>query len=137
MVSGISTFLAISQATAADILDAGILLAFFTSIAFVVGYSILAPWWQHKVGWSVVLLDITITLVLAPGVFHLLFNTSTTGLFFTWYRCLSLFAISAVTLWRLLLVKLAQDEMRRDVVAVIPSEEIAAISSHQAKEGSE
>ncbi len=115
MLSGIQAFLSINQTQATDILDAGFLVAFFSSVLFVIGYSALAPWWTHRVGWSVVMLDITLGLVLTPTVLHLLFNLYTGGLFFTWYRCLSLFAIAAVTLWRLWLVKLAQDDMLRDV----------------------
>lgn len=134
MMGTIESLLSISPATAADILDAGILLAFAASIAFVVGYSVLAPWWEHKVGWSVVLLDITLTLVLTPGVIHLLFNVPTTGIFFVWYRCLSLFAVAAVTLWRLALVKIAQDEMRREIVAVLPPEDPAEDSPDDVEE---
>jgi hypothetical protein len=123
MFENLGSLLAISQTTATDIFDTGFLLAFFTSLLFVVGYSALAPWWTHRVGWSVVLLDITLGLVLLPNTLHLLVGMSTTGLFFTWYRCLSLFAMSAVTLWRLVLVKMAQDAMTRDIEAPLHPQE--------------
>lgn len=121
----LDSLLAISPLAATDLLDAGLLTAFFTSILFVVGYSLMAPWWEHKVGWSAVMLDITLGLVLLPTSLHLLFGMATTGLFFTWYRCLSLFAVSLVTLWRLELVRMAQAEMVRDVTSVITGDDSA------------
>jgi hypothetical protein len=81
--------------------DAGILFLFFCSIAFVLGYSIRAPWWKHLVGRAMIILDITITLTLLPAALKLLFHASERSTLFLWYAPISCFVTGLAIIWRL------------------------------------
>jgi hypothetical protein len=90
------------------LIDTAVVMAFVSSILFVVGYTRMAPWWRYAVGRAMVSLDAVITFTLLPGVLHLVFHINTADAFFAWYRVISLFAVAGTTLWRLYTVHRVQ-----------------------------
>lgn len=97
-----------------------VLTAFFSSLVFIVGYSILAPWWRHPVGRAVASLDVGLTFALLPSALHQLFGLSLISMFFAWYYGCTLFLVAAITLWRLVVIWTVQ---RDAVLSVIAQEE--------------
>lgn len=86
---------------AADSLNLVIILAFLCSLAFVVGYTVRAPWWRYRVGRAMVSLDASVALTLLPGILRLVFNVDVDSGFYNWYRIISLFVVACVSVWRL------------------------------------
>jgi hypothetical protein len=84
-----------------DLADASVISAFLSSVIFVIGYSLRAPWWRYQVGRAVVSLDLALGLALLPSFLRLAFHFSAADQFYDWYATLSLFLVAAVTLWRL------------------------------------
>lgn len=78
--------------------------AFFSSIVFVLGYSLIAPWWRQEVGRAMVSLDCGLMLALAPAVLRMLFHVTNWLTFFAWYYGGSLLLVAGITLWRLLVI---------------------------------
>lgn len=85
----------------AGLLNFDVLAAFCASVLFVVGYSLIAPWWRYAVGRTVVSLDAAIALTLLPAVLRRWFHVPVTGVFFEWYDSTSLLVVAGITLWRL------------------------------------
>jgi len=90
-----------------------VLCAFFASIVFMTGYTILAPWWRHPVGRAIVSLDFALSAALTPSVLRLLFGVNIQTLWFAWYYGLALLSVAAITLWRLWVIFAVQ----RDALA--------------------
>lgn len=91
------------------VIDGTVIAAFVSSLIFIIGYTVMAPWWRYAVGRAMVTLDLAISLTILPGILHLAFGLSTaTSEFFAWYRVISLGAVAATTLWRLYTVHKVQ-----------------------------
>lgn len=73
---------------------------FGASVAFVVLYSLLAPWWRSQVGRAMVSLDAALALTLLPSVLHYAVGLNLAHPFFAWYDFASLLAVAGVTVWR-------------------------------------
>ena len=100
-----------------------VLTAFFSSVLFLVGYSVLAPWWRHPVGRAVASLDAGLTFALLPAALHQLFGLSLISMFFAWYYGGSLFLVAGITLWRLVVIWTVQ----RDALAPVIAQEEAGL----------
>jgi len=80
------------------------LAAFFAGLLFIAVYSVLAPWWRYSIGRSIVALDTAITLVLLPGVLHILFGVNNlAGHFWTWFALVTFGSVPLIILWRLVI----------------------------------
>jgi hypothetical protein len=91
--------------TTADV----VLVAFLASLAFVVVYSLMAPWWRSPIGRALIMLDASLALTLAPSVLHHLTGISiiaSTG--FAWYYLVTLTMVAASTIWRTWIIYRAQ-----------------------------
>jgi len=86
------------------------IVAFFSTLTFLVGYSLLAPWWRSPVGRAVASLDMALLLALLPSALHLLFGLNVSYPWFAWYYGGSLFLVSAITLWRLAVIWVVQHD---------------------------
>lgn len=84
--------------------ETAVLCAWFSSVIFLVGYSLIATWWRHPIGQAVAFLDACLVIALFPSVLHQLFGLSVISVFFAWYYGGSLFLVAAITLWRLMLI---------------------------------
>lgn len=90
--------------------EAALLFAFACSIIFIVGYSLVAPWWKYEAGRAMVSLDFGLTLAELPGVLHFLFGLNLAHPFFGIYYACSLFSVGAIALHRLWVVWRIQNE---------------------------
>lgn len=82
-----------------------VLFAFWSAIAFIVGYTALAPWWRSAIGWARVSLDFGIALALSPTLIHLLFGIRVEDdIVFAWYQIGAICFVGLVSLWNLVLV---------------------------------
>lgn len=88
--------------------------AFFSSVVFLAGYSLLAPWWRYRVGRAVASLDIGLILALAPGTLNYMFGLRIYGAPYLWYACFSLLLVAGITLGRLLVIYRIQRSAQRD-----------------------
>lgn len=81
-----------------------VLIAGMTSIAaFVVQYTLLAPWWRDQLGRTLVIKDILLTLVLVPSVLALFFRFGrASGHIAAWFDIAVFGAITPVMIWRML-----------------------------------
>jgi hypothetical protein len=91
------------------------LIAFCASVVFVMGYSVIAPWWRYAVGRTMVSLDVGIALTLLPAVLHYWFGLAVNDAFFSWYEDLSLLLVAGITLWRLLTIYRLQQRARHNI----------------------
>lgn len=89
-----------------------LLVSFIASAVFILGYSMLAPWWRYAVGRTVVSLDFGIMLALLPGMLRVWFGVRVTSAFFAWYYCFSLLLLAGITLWRLYAIYRLQQQGR-------------------------
>lgn len=95
--------------SAASFDNAAAITAFFSTLTFLVGYSMLAPWWRNPVGQAVALLDIALLLALLPSILHLVFGLNIVAYrWFAWYYGASLFLVAGITLWRLVVIATVQ-----------------------------
>lgn len=77
------------------------IVAFCAAVAFIVLYSVIAPWWRSPLGRNVVALDASISLTLLPGVVHHFFGVSTAlDPYFAWFTVLAFGAVPLVIAWR-------------------------------------
>jgi hypothetical protein len=84
---------------------ASVQFAFWSAIAFVLGYSILAKWWRSEIGWARVSLDIAIALALSPTLLHVIFGFRVeNSIAFAWYQVSVIALVGCVSLWNLALV---------------------------------
>jgi hypothetical protein len=92
-----------------------LLAAFVASMAFILGYSAVAPWWRYPVGRTVVSLDFAVAFSLLPGVLRIWFGVPVNTAFFAWYYCVSLLLVAGITLWRLLTIYELQQHGREEL----------------------
>lgn len=79
--------------------------AFWAAVAFIVGYTLLAPWWRTPIGWARVSLDAGIALALSPTLIHLWTGMRVEdSVSFAWYQIAAVAFVGCVSLWNLALV---------------------------------
>jgi hypothetical protein len=79
--------------------------AFWSSVAFVGWYSLLAPWWRSAIGRAIIALDSAIALALLPSVLGLLFGEQlVASVTYQWLTVCALGAIPLITCWRMVIV---------------------------------
>jgi hypothetical protein len=84
-------------------------VTFFTAVAFILGYTILAPWWRRSIGWTLVLLDFVIAVLLVPDMLRLLLGINVTGSeFWTFTTLGAIAAVPLIITWRFILLARAQ-----------------------------
>lgn len=88
----------------AEAIEGAVWFSLACSLAFVIGYTIIAPWWRTDVGRAMVSLDIALLAILAPSVIHYVFGLNLSHPFFGWYYFASLVFAGAVTLQRLMTI---------------------------------
>lgn len=81
-----------------------VLAAFFSSALFLIGYSLIAKWWQHPIGRALAFLDAGLVITLAPSALHQILGFNLQDIFYAWYYGSSLWLVSAITLWRLAII---------------------------------
>lgn len=91
-----------------------VVFAFAAACLFMVGYTILAPWWRTTTGRARISLDFGIALALSPTVLHLTFGVTVTNAFFGWYTLIAIAIVGCVSLWNLYLVIATQLKAARD-----------------------
>lgn len=80
-------------------------LAFWSSLAFVAWYSLVAPWWRYPIGRAIVALDSAIALATGPAVAGLIFGAAVVSArFFQWVTVAAFGAIPLITVWRMVIV---------------------------------
>lgn len=85
---------------AADLITAGVWFAFACTLAFVAVYSLVDRWWRHEVGWTMVLMDFALFLMLLPSMVHFVFGWTLSDAGFAYYYAATLFTAGLITLWR-------------------------------------
>lgn len=85
----------------ADLTADVVLAAFVASVAFIVLYTALAPWWRTDIGRALVMLDAGVALTLGPSVAYrfLGFKVADT-LGFSWYFLVTLTMVAGAIIWR-------------------------------------
>lgn len=81
-----------------------VLAAFFSSTLFLLGYTLIAPWWHSSIGRAVAFLDAGLVVTLAPSALHQILGFTLQDLFYAWYYGSSLYLVAAITLWRLVVI---------------------------------
>lgn len=81
--------------------EVALLFSFWSSIVFIVGYTLISPWWRYVVGRAIVALDSAITLTLLPSALKYMFGINPRLSFFAWYGGFSLTLVGLIALWRL------------------------------------
>jgi hypothetical protein len=85
--------------------DAVVIFSFCAAMLFIVGYTLLAPWWESAIGWARISLDFGIAMALSPSIIHLLFGIRVEGSnFFYWYTVVTVFFVGCISLWNLVLL---------------------------------
>lgn len=84
----------------ADLIEAGVWFAAACTVLFVSVYSVVDRWWRHDVGWTLVLMDFALFLILLPPLLHYTTGLNTTHPFFSYYYAATLFTSGLITLWR-------------------------------------
>ena len=80
-------------------------LAFWSSLAFPVWYSIWAPWWRSSIGRAIVALDSAIALATGPATIGLIFGASVVASpVFSWTTIFAFGCIPVITAWRMVIV---------------------------------
>ena len=76
-------------------------VAFCTTVGFIVLYSVVARWWENTLGRCIVALDGSVALTLLPAVLHHAFGWSVAASpFFAWFSLVSFAAVPLVVAWR-------------------------------------
>lgn len=81
-----------------------LLFSFWSSMLFLIGYTIASPWWRYKVGRAIAALDTCIVVTLFPGTLRDTFGIDPKISFFAWYGGFSLLLVGFTTLWRLWII---------------------------------
>jgi hypothetical protein len=77
------------------------IVTFCASLAFIVLYSLVAPWWRSALGRNLVAFDATLALTLLPSVIHHAFGaTSAESTFFAWFTITAFALVPCVITWR-------------------------------------
>lgn len=84
--------------------EAAVITAFASSVVFVLGYTLISPWWRSLAGRAMVSLDVGLLITLLPATLHYVLKYGPGQTFFSWYYGCSLFLVSGITLWRLLVL---------------------------------
>lgn len=88
-----------------------VLFAFFSAIAFVLGYTAMAKWWKSDIGWARISLDFAIAMALSPAFLHVAFGVHVDdSVGFAWYSIGAIALVGCVGLWNLALV--AREQLR-------------------------
>jgi hypothetical protein len=87
--------------TVAGFDEFALLFSFWSSLVFIVGYTLISPWWRHMVGRSIVAMDVALMLTLLPSALHLMFGLSPRAGFFGWYDGFGFILVGLIALWRL------------------------------------
>jgi hypothetical protein len=103
--------------------EIALLFSFWSSIVFIVGYSVISPWWRERISRAVVALDACITLTLLPSAVKYMFGVSPRSHFLLWYTGFALLLVGATALWRLAVVWAVQRGATPRRPAVVPEEE--------------
>jgi hypothetical protein len=75
--------------------------AFWSALAFIIWYSILAPWYRYPIGRALVALDSAIVLATLPSVLGMYFGASIIAWRgFAWLTVAAFGCIPLVTIWR-------------------------------------
>jgi hypothetical protein len=89
--------------------------AFWSSVAFVAWYSLLAPWWRSAIGRAIVALDSAIALALLPSVLGLMLGRqAVASTAYQWLTVCALGCIPVITCWRMVIVWHLQRRGGRD-----------------------
>lgn len=76
--------------------------ALVATLAFIVQYTLLAPWWRNPIGRTIVWIDALLAAALAPAVFSLYFHFNRfTSLAAGWVDAGIIFLIAAGMTWRM------------------------------------
>lgn len=79
--------------------------AFWSAVAFIIVYTLLAKWWKSEIGWARVSLDGGIALALSPTVAHFIFGLRVdNSTFFDWYAIAAVALVGCVSLWNTAIV---------------------------------
>lgn len=82
-----------------------VMVTFVCSLAFIVLYSVLAPWWRYSIGRSIVALDGALSLTLLPSVVHHMFGfRSAADPFFAWFTVGAFALVPCVIVWRAVII---------------------------------
>ena len=91
-----------------------VLFSFITAIMFILGYSVLAPWWKSEIGWARISLDFGIAVALSPTFIHVTFGVHVDeSPVFAWYTIAAIAFVGLVSLWNLALVARVQSKRQR------------------------
>ena len=87
---------AVAQAWLQD----SLLAAFFASVLFALGATVLFPWWESRLGRALVTMDVLWTLTMLPLILAY-FGLNERGVFYTQYFAATLTLTAGAALWRL------------------------------------
>jgi hypothetical protein len=89
----------------ADLTDDAVVGAFAGALFFIVTYTIMARWWTHAIGTTLVVMDAGLVLTLAPSVLHRWFGLNVgISLASSWYFFGSVCLVGAGVWWRSLVM---------------------------------
>lgn len=100
-------------AQASEWLKYALLAAFFASVIFVIGTSVIFPWWRYRLGRSLVTMDALWTITMFPLVLEYFHIINDPGLYYIEYFAASLTLTAFAALWRLWSIFSEQREIRR------------------------
>lgn len=106
-----------------------VLAAFFSSALFLLGYSVIAPWWHHPIGRAVAFLDAGLVITLAPSALHQMLGFTLQDEFYAWYYGSSLWLVSAITFWRLIIIMRIQRDATLKQLAAVPDQAPSPLES--------
>jgi hypothetical protein len=90
-------------------------VTFFAALGFIAGYSVLARWWRTSIGWTIVLLDLVIAVLLIPDMLLELFGINVTGdEFWTLFVLIAIACVPLIIAWRFTILARAQWRHRKD-----------------------
>lgn len=70
-------------------------------VAFLVGMSLIAPWWRSPVGRTMAYLSVAIFVALLPSVLHYGFGFTPARSWFAWFYRAVMVSFGAIHWWRL------------------------------------
>lgn len=88
--------------------EIGALFAFWSSVLFLIGYSLLAKWWKHQVGWTVASFDFGLIIAMMPSALHYVLGLNLRDVFFAWYYGCSLILVGLIAWARLAIIAWVQ-----------------------------
>lgn len=104
-----------SLRTVQSITTALVVITFFTSVAFVLLYTVIAPWWRSPLGRNLIAFDSALSLTLLPSVIHHITGTSSAeSPFFAWFTVGAFAAVPCVIVWRAVILIRTQLDRKPD-----------------------